>query len=255
MLNYLSIDFESWVYPDLPDFRKLSSGQRKKLDNGYVKKSTEKILKILKDHKVKLTFFVVGQLYDWYPEVIEKIASNGHEIAYHTHAHDILKSKKDLVNSLEKSKMFLQRFKPWGFRAPTFLIKKNYFPVLKDYGFRYDSSIYNTYSCRQSISGLVEIPVSKMFGLPIGSGYFLAILGSQIKKFYQRINHQGSPIVAFIHNWQIVKPKNTSFPNQRYLLRYPLYFPYTLEAGQIFNFLLKNFSFAPMETLIKRGRK
>lgn len=255
MLNYLSIDFESWVYPDLPNFRKLDSQQRKKLDNGYVKESAEKILKILKNHRVKLTFFVVGQLYDWYPEVIEKIAKEGHEIAHHTHTHDILRSKKDLVNTLEKSKRFLQRFKPLGFRAPTFLIQKNYFSVLKDYGFKYDSSIYNIYSCKQAINSLVEIPVSKMFGLPIGSGYFLAILGHRIKNFYQRINYQGNPVVAFIHNWQIIKPKNASFPNWKYILRHPLYFPYTLETRQIFNFLLDNFSFAPMESLLKERRR
>lgn len=255
MLNYLSIDFESWVYPDLPDFRRLSSEQKKELDNGYIKKSTEQILKILKGYQVKLTFFVVSQLYDWYPEAIEKIAADGHEIAYHTHTHDILKSKKDLVNSLEKSKSFLQRFKPRGFRAPTFLIKKKYFPILKDYGFRYDSSIYDIYSKKRLINGLTEIPVSKMFGLPIGSGYFLAILGFRIKKCYQQINHQGNPAVAFIHNWQIVKPKNASFPNAKYLLSHPLYFPYTLETRSVFKDLLGNFSFAPMETLIKGGKK
>jgi len=251
MVNYLSIDFESWTYPNLPNFRTLNSQQRKKLDNGYVKESVEKILRILKSHQVKITFFVVSQLYDWYPEEIEKIAHEGHEIAYHTHTHDILKTKEDLINTLKKSKKFLQRFKPLGFRAPTFLIREDYFPILRDYGFKYDSSVYDDYSLKKVIDGVVEIPVSKMLNLPIGSGYFAAVLGKKIKKFYQRINQQRKPVVSFVHNWQIIKPKNASFPDWRFVLKHPLYFPYTLSIYQNFNFLLENFSFAPMKNLIK----
>ena len=136
MKNYLSIDFESWAYPDLPEFLALSSQERKKTDAGFVKDSAQEILKILDKNKVKLTFFVLGQLYDWYPKVIEKIAESGHEIAYHTYTHNLLRSKKDLVDSLEKSKNFLKKFKPIGFRAPTILIKKEDYQVLKDYGFK-----------------------------------------------------------------------------------------------------------------------
>lgn len=250
MVNYLSIDFESWAYPNLSEFEKLNSRQRKELDDGYVKESAKKILVILKKHKTKLTFFILGQLYDWYPEVIEKIAHDGHEIAYHTHTHDILKTKKDLINSLKKSRRFLKRFKPRGFRAPLFSIKKEYFSVLRDYGFKYDSSIYDAYLSRELIDGLLELPVSKLFRLPVGSGICLAAFGKKINYFYRRINQEGSPFVAFIHNWQIIKPKKATFPNGRYLLKRPYYLPYTFEIGGTFENLLQSFSLAPMERLI-----
>ena len=52
MDNYLSIDFESWVYPDLPSFKSLKSQQRQKLDAGYVRNSAEIILSLLKKHQI-----------------------------------------------------------------------------------------------------------------------------------------------------------------------------------------------------------
>lgn len=250
MTNYLSIDFESWAYPSLPEFKKLKSDERKRLDDGYVSESAEEILKILKKHNTRLTFFILGQLYDWYPETIEKIAQDGHEIAYHTHSHDLLSSKETLLNSLKNSEKFLKKFRPKGFRAPNILIKNEHFQILKNYGFLYDSSTYGVYSTKEVVDGLIEIPVSKSFRLPLGSGYFIASLGPKIDWFYRQINKRGNPVIAFIHNWQIIKPKNTTFPNKNYLLKHPYYFPYTLEIRKNFEHLLKNFSFAPMDNLI-----
>lgn len=250
MINYLSIDFESWVYPDLPEFERLSSRQKKELDDGYVVHSAKEILAILKKHGTKLTFFVLGQLYDWYPEVIEKIAREGHEIAYHTHSHDILKTKKDLIHSLKKSNKFLKKFKPRGFRAPLFSVKEEYFSVLRDYGFEYDSSVYDAYLSRGLVNGLLELPVSRLFRLPVGSGVCIAALRKRINYFYRRINQGGSPFVAFVHNWQIVKPRKASFPNRHYLIKRPYYLPYTFEICETFENLLENFSLAPMERLI-----
>lgn len=251
MVNYLSIDFESWVYPDLPEFQKLTNEQRKRIDNGYVEDSAEKLLKILDKYSAKLTFFVLGQLYKWYPKTIEKIAAKGHEIAYHTDAHEFLSSKKVLVHSLEKSKKFLNKFKPKGFRAPQVSIKKEYFTILRNYGFEYDSSTYGPYFSKRRISGILEIPISKLSFLPIGSGYFMAILGKRIIPLYRLINRRRKPVIAFVHNWQIFKPKKATFPNGGYLLKRPYYLPYTFEVTDTFEHLLRNFSFAPMKLLCK----
>jgi hypothetical protein len=253
MTNHLSIDFESWAYPDLPKFKILTSQARKKLDGGHVKESAEKILNLLKKHDTRLTFFVLAQLYDWYPETIEKIAAAGHEIAFHSYTHEIMKSKKILVDSLEKSKRFLKRFKPKGFRAPMILIEKEYYQILKDYGFEYDSSVYGPYSSKETIKGILELPVAKWARLPIGSGYFIALFGRNISWFYQLINKKGEPVIGFVHNWQIIKPRKAIFPNSSYLLKHPYYLPYTLEIGNTFEYLLKNFSFGPMKELVGKG--
>lgn len=254
MINYLSLDFESWTFPNLTEFRKLNSNERKFLDNGYVRKSAEIILKILKKHDTKITFFVLGQLYEWYPETIEKIFQEGHEIAFHTYSHDILKTKETLIKSLEKSKRFLNKFKPIGFRAPNIMLSKECLLILKEYGFKYDSSTYGAGISNRNNHIPIEFPVSTYGKVPIGSGYFIAILGNKIEWFYRRINKENRPVIAFIHNWQVIKPKHATFPCLSYIIKHPYYLPYTFGVYSTLEFLLNNFSFAPMKNLLKEKR-
>lgn len=271
MRNFLSVDFESWVYPDLPKFKKLNCWQRKKLDDGYVKEAAEKILKLLAKYKAKLTFFILGELYEWYPEVITWLAQEGHEVAYHSHRHDILYSQEDLLSTLGNSRAFLEKFRPKGFRAPEILIKKEYLKVLSDYGFVYDSSVYGPFNLKEKVGKIIEIPITtySLFSgkpslffprtfspgmllreLPVGSGFFLASLGRKIEWFIRLLNKKGLPFVGFLHNWQIIKPKNATFPSKNYLLTHPTYLPYTRDCYNVFEYLLTNFEFGKTEELL-----
>src|SRR4030043_1091945 len=110
--NVLSIDLESFIH------RQFNIDERINKDNGYTVKATNYILKILKKYNTSATFFVVGEIYDWYPNLIEQIKLDGHEIAYHTHRHIILNNKEILLKELSLSGSFLKKFKPKGFRAP-----------------------------------------------------------------------------------------------------------------------------------------
>ena len=47
----------------------------------------ESILETLKNNNVKITFFMVGEWIDKYPEMVKKIYEEGHEIANHTDTH------------------------------------------------------------------------------------------------------------------------------------------------------------------------
>lgn len=55
------------------------------------------ILEALKAAKVKATFFVVGAWADAYPELLRRIAEDGHEIANHSYSHHQLTSLPDNV--------------------------------------------------------------------------------------------------------------------------------------------------------------
>lgn len=48
---------------------------------------TEKLLKILKEHKVKATFFITGKAASLYPNLIKQIINEGHLIGNHTYSH------------------------------------------------------------------------------------------------------------------------------------------------------------------------
>ena len=47
----------------------------------------DSILEILKNNNVKITFFIVGEWIDKYPEAVKKIYEEGHEIANHSDTH------------------------------------------------------------------------------------------------------------------------------------------------------------------------
>jgi peptidoglycan/xylan/chitin deacetylase (PgdA/CDA1 family) len=83
-------------------------------DDGPIPDVTPSILKILKKHEIKATFFCVGENVYKYPEIFKQILHDGHAIGNHTYHH--LKgwntSKKDYLLNVEqcqkltKSKLF-----------------------------------------------------------------------------------------------------------------------------------------------------
>lgn len=56
-------------------------------DDGPWPESTDQVLDILKENKIKGTFFVVGQNIKNYPELLKRVAAEGHVIGNHTWHH------------------------------------------------------------------------------------------------------------------------------------------------------------------------
>ncbi len=59
-------------------------------DDGPHPKNTGRILKTLKDHCIKATFFAIGKMIRTYPQILKQVADEGHTIAAHTHSHPSL---------------------------------------------------------------------------------------------------------------------------------------------------------------------
>ena len=83
----------------------------------------DSILETLKNNNVHITFFIVGEWADKYPEAVKKIYEAGHEIGSHSNTHphvNNLSSEKNLeeiqlsVNKIEK----ITGIKPTLYRAP-----------------------------------------------------------------------------------------------------------------------------------------
>lgn len=87
-------------------------------------KNTEKILDILKRHKVSATFFVVGKEDDFSLSMYKRIVDEGHTLAMHSYSHDyseIYKSKKAFFEDYRKIKKLLYEatgVKPEYYRFP-----------------------------------------------------------------------------------------------------------------------------------------
>lgn len=273
MKNILSVDLESWIhfYKEAVKAKQFgeTSSERKILDNNYIPDATTNILELLEKHKRKVTFFICGELYEWYPELIEKIEKKGHEIGYHTHNHVILTSAKILEKELEQSSDFIKRFHPVGFRAPVIFITRDSMACLKRWGFKYSSSTYDEYKINK-IEGIDEIPVSaisfrgkmetessqelpkpltvKMLfrKIPFGSGLFIAIFGSKTSYFINHLNKKNIPAILFIHPWQLYMPERfKGFSFKLKALCNPFAIPYTINILKSVEKLLQHHEFVP----------
>lgn len=84
---------------------------------------TRELLRILKEHRVKTTFFLTGIWVEKYPEMVREIAAQGHEIGNHTttHPHCASLSREQLTRELTDNDRMIRRLTGKGtrlFRPP-----------------------------------------------------------------------------------------------------------------------------------------
>lgn len=228
-MNLLGIDFEDWYHPQLVE---PFVSEEKKIPVMY--KGLDKILNLLRKTNSQATFFLVGELLESNPEMIDKIVSEGHEIGFHTMKHTRLDSTDYESQFREELKKFekLTSKKSIGFRAPTFSLNEKsswIIDELLDYNYKYDSSIVpaktSMYGMPQapkspyrisnssldkddSNGKLIEFPllVTKFLGkmIPAAGGFYLRTLPLKIIKnaikSYERKNIPGS---FYIHSWEL----------------------------------------------------
>jgi len=72
-------------------------------DDGPDAQFTDQILDILRDKKVKATFFVIGENAESNPELIDRIYAEGHEIGNHTYTHPNIADVSEKRTALELS--------------------------------------------------------------------------------------------------------------------------------------------------------
>src|SRR5690348_11391459 len=56
-------------------------------DDGPHPRMTDELLAVLRQEHVPATFFIVGKMGDRYPNLLEEITHDGHEVANHTYNH------------------------------------------------------------------------------------------------------------------------------------------------------------------------
>ena len=74
-------------------------------DAGYEAGYTENILNVLKEENVKACFFIVGNYLETAPDLVKRMAEEGHTVANHTYTHpDMSKitSESDFLNELSR---------------------------------------------------------------------------------------------------------------------------------------------------------
>ncbi len=227
----MSVDVESWVHRQV--FNIPISQQTKELDGGHVYKSTRVILELFRKYQTKATFFVLGTVAEWYPELIDEIKSDGHEIGIHGYTHKRLcdHTKVTFDEEIKKTISILNKLgvNPRGYRAPAFSSSEFLYEVLSENGIKYDSSIIpvktplydgTSYDCHPFVidRGIVEIPCSvfkiSKLRIPAG-GFYLRLLGSRMNYFLlKKIEKIYGIAVMYLHPWEVLDiPDNICLGN------------------------------------------
>ena len=273
-INALSIDLEEWYHSELVE------GRRSRISQ--VAEATKPILDLLDQYQTKASFFVVGELAEQNPDLIQSIFRKGHEIGCHTFSHKLVWNLDESLfrGELERFHSVLERIlgkvNIKGFRAPCFSIdnrNKWALRVLVDYGYQYDTSIFPlkinplygisgapTQPYRISLedvrkedsqSPLMEFPLCplKIGGLkiPISGGFYLRALPRLFLHWGLRRINRSQPFLVYFHPWEGYK--NTPRFKLPLFNRVISYYGIPSALGK-FEFLLKRFRFDRLDQVL-----
>ena len=147
--NIITIDVEDWYNSSLDLFKDTNVEHGAKPDASVVD-NTLCTLKLLAETKNKATFFILGTVAEYYPDLVKEILIQGHEVATHGYAHNLVYklSPQEFEDDLRKSLDYLAKAECsqiLGYRAPYWSITKKSLwalEVLQKLGLKYDSSIF-----------------------------------------------------------------------------------------------------------------
>lgn len=186
-----------------------------------------KILKLLSKQQVKATFFILGWVAENYPNLIKKIAKQGHELASHGYSHTKVYQLapaqfKEEVSRTKKIIEDLTGDELLAYRAPFFSITKKSswaLHILAETGHEVDASLtgvktwrYGVENCPSKIfqfknCGLIEFPVSTFSFFKrkwaIGGAYFrLFPYKFTQSKIEHHLKKKSDYAMFYIHPWE-----------------------------------------------------
>lgn len=275
ILNALSVDVEDWFHVSL--FRHhIRPDEWDELESTVVN-NVCRILKLFAAYNVKATFFILGWVAERYPEIVIAIKEQGHEIASHGYAHQIIyeQSPTEFAHDVEKSLQILEKISQVsvkGYRAPSYSITRLSlwaWEKLVELGLEYDSSVFPIkhdlygiadaprFPFRISVTGkgqLTEFPIStiQILGknIPIAGGGYLRLYPFWFFKYgIRRLNKEGKPAVVYFHPWEL--DPNLPRVNFGLLKRIRHYSNLALMEERI-DELLASFSFGTIEQVLEQ---
>lgn len=198
------------------------------------------LLDLFREHRAKATFFVLATVARREPELVRRIAQEGHEVGSHGWDHDQVYKKTPLqyYEEMARSHELLSNLvgsSILGYRAPHFSIREETawaFDALVRAGFQYDSSIFPFAGRRYGVpdfsrgpvrivregGSILEIPLSTVVlwnrKLPVaGGGYFRLLPYPIIRRAALRVHEDELPFVAYCHPYEFRKERLV-FPSE-----------------------------------------
>jgi polysaccharide deacetylase family protein (PEP-CTERM system associated) len=273
--NILTVDLEDWYHGI-----ELSSASWPNYES-RIRKCTERLCEIFEEADVRATFFVLGDVAERDPQLVEWISRMGHEVATHGYYHRFVydQTPSEFALELRRSIELIEDAtgKPvLGHRAAFFSITRASWwalEILAEAGLRYDSSIFPVFNYRYGIptaprrpfslpfrgAELLEVPLStvRLFGLNVpvaGGAYFRIWPYSFTRAAIRHLNRTGLSAVVYLHPWELdPQQPRVRLPRRIALTRY-----YSLDQteGKLRR-LLRDFQFGPASEVLgleKAGR-
>jgi polysaccharide deacetylase family protein (PEP-CTERM system associated) len=245
MKNALTFDLEEYFHAEAFAGR-VRPEEWPSLESRVVR-STERVLSVLGRAGVRATFFVLGWVAERQPDLVREIASLGHEIASHGHAHRMIHrcTRREFADDVTRAKGVLEDMvgrAVVGYRAPTFSVVQDTLwslEILARAGFRWDSSIFPIVHDRYGIpdaprfphrrvtaSGqeIIEFPPSTVEVLgrrvPVAGGGYFRLAPYQLTRWAIRhLNErERQPALIYLHPWELdpAQPRLPAGPFTRF---------------------------------------
>jgi polysaccharide deacetylase family protein (PEP-CTERM system associated) len=285
----IGVDVEDWFHPELVRARVATDDPRTVVERG-----TDALLGQFARHGVRATFFLLGEVASRHPALVRRIADGGHEIACHGMTHrplwaldrESFRAELRAFRSAVRDALgggAAERGGPGaaaavGYRAPTFSLDRSTawaLEVLREEGFRYDSSIFPARASLYGVPGaplgvyrpaaddlgrhdpagpIVEFPVAvARFGplrVPAAGGFYLrALPWTVLRLLLDRIARE-RPFALYLHPWECV----TGLPRARLGPAAALITYLNLDSvpGKLER-LLRRYRFVPMREALEAG--
>ena len=273
--QHITVDVEEWFHilgtpvPELGSWDTLPS---------TVERNINLLLKIFEKNKLKCTFFTLGWIAKKYPQLIAKIASQGHEIASHGYFHDDVRmlTIQQFSKDIKDTKYLLEDITGQeiiGYRSPGFSAgKEKYLIEIAKAGYLYDSSIFPAnrdeggnpgmpcvpYNIQWSNGlSIYEFPVSVTnimhMNVPSGGGYFRICPQFAMPYVFNKIIKESKGYMLFyIHPREIDEGQHPKLHHMTILKKFKTYINLN-GAKDKFEWLCSNSSSVQLASVIGKS--
>ncbi|MBK5284188.1 MAG: polysaccharide deacetylase family protein, partial [Bacteroidia bacterium] len=174
-INSFTVDFEDWYQGiELP----ISEWSK---HEPRIEQGLSKVIELLDKHQCKATFFTLGWIAEKYPQLVKRLAGEGHELGSHSYSHEKVynQSHKEFREEIRRTKNIIEDISGKAVtthRSPFFSITSKCLwalDILAEEGYTIDCSVspiktwrYGISTCPDEIfrikeNNIIEFPVSK----------------------------------------------------------------------------------------------
>lgn len=273
MRHAFTVDVEDW-YQGIPISKQMSVQSEPRLE-----KSCHRLLDIIAEYGVRGTFFILGPVAQQYPDLIRRIADEGHELGCHGWSHDLIyeMTPEQFREETQRATAVISNIAAQpvtAYRAAYFSITARSLwalDILAELGFQHDSSIFPVHNWRYGIpdfdlaprivktasGSICEIPISvrevgKM-RLPVTGGAYFRLYPYFVSRANMRaVSKKQRAVVFYLHPWEL----DPDHPRITFYWKARLTHYANLKATEPrLRRLLTDFSFCPLREIAMQIRK